>query len=176
VDPVPQTRLHDAAEVATESAVSRAPYQEAQPTEAVESVNTVTAGSSQIEQIKASLEKRRKMFLVTALEGACEAAIEGDELSIEFAPGARHLRDTLSKSENVKILREVCKEITGRDLGVRFVIRDGEAADVPISKEETARREKQGLRETVEKDPVVQQLLRTFRGEILDVTRVDGES
>ena len=115
------------------------------------------------------------MFLVTALEGAREAAIEGNELCIEFAPDARHLRDTLSKSENVKILREVCKEITGRDLGVRFVIRDGEAGDVPVSKEETERREKQDLRETVEKDPVVQQMLRTFRGEILDVTRVDGE-
>ncbi len=75
----------------------------------------------------------------------------------------------------MKILREVCKEITSRDLGVRFVIRDEEAADAPVSKEETERRQKQDLREMVEKDPVVRQLLRTFRGEILDVTRVDGE-
>jgi DNA polymerase III subunit gamma/tau len=135
----------------------------------------IVAGTlgSQIDQIKSSLEKRRKMFLVTALEGASEAVIEGDELCIEFAPEARHLRDTLSKSENVKILREVCKEITSRDLGVRFVIKDGEAANVPVSKEETERRAKQDLRATVEKDPVVQQMLRTFRGEILDVTQVD---
>ena len=141
-------------------------------------VETTTSGyiaGSEIEQIKSALEKRRKMFLVTALEGARSASIEGNELCIEFAPDTRHLRDTLSKSENVKILREVCKEITSRDLGVRFVIRDGEAGDAPISKEETERREKQGLRETVEKDPVVQQMLRTFRGEIVDVKRVDGE-
>ena len=128
---------------------------------------------SEIEQIKVALEKRRKMFLVTALEGARHASLEGNELCLEFAPNTRHLRDTLSKSENVKILREVCKEITGRDLGVRFVISDTEAGDAPPSKEETERREKQSLREKAEKDPTVQQMLKTFRGEIVDVKRVD---
>jgi hypothetical protein len=138
------------------------------------------ADLSEIGQIKSALEKRRKMFLVTALEGARRAALEGNELCLEFAPDAKHLRDSLSKSENVKILREVCKEITGRDLGVRFTIGDGEAGEMsgaPVSKEETERREKlldkQRLRETAEKDPVVQQMLRTFRGEIVDVKRVD---
>lgn len=138
------------------------------------------AALSEIEQIKSALEKRRKMFLVTALEGARQAALVGNELCLEFAPDAKHLRDSLSKSENVKILREVCKEITGRDLGVRFAIGDGEAGEMsgaPVSKEETERREKlldkQRLRETAEKDPVVQQMLRTFRGEIVDVKRVD---
>jgi len=137
------------------------------------------ADLSEIGQIKAALEKRRKMFLVTALEGARHASLEGNELCLEFAPDAKHLRDTLAKSENVKILREVCKEITSRDLGVRFLIADGEAGKVsgaPLSKEETERREQQSLRETAEKDPVVQQMLRTFRGEIVDVKRVDGKS
>ncbi|HEV7797115.1 MAG TPA: DNA polymerase III subunit gamma/tau [Pyrinomonadaceae bacterium] len=140
------------------------------------------AGGSEVDQIKAALEKRRKMLLVTALEGALSATLEGNELCLEFAPDARHLRDTLAKSENVKILREVCKEIGGRDLGVRFVITDAEAGDAavsgaPASKEETERREqqldKQRLRQQAEKDPTVQQMLRTFRGEIVDVKRVD---
>ena len=142
---------------------------------AVESID-----ESEVGQIKAALEKRRKMFLVTALEGARHATLEDNELSLEFAPDARHLRDSLAKSENVKILREVCKEVTGRDLGVRFVISDGEPAAAPASKEETERREqqldKQSLREQAEKDPTVQQMLRTFRGEIVDVKRVDGKS
>jgi len=133
--------------------------------------------SSEIEQIKAGLEKRRKMFLVTALEGARDASLEDNELCLEFAPDARHLRDTLSKSDNVKILREVCKEITGRDLGVRFVIADpsrgANAGDAPPSQEELERREKKSLREQAEKDPTVQQMLKTFRGEIVDVKRVD---
>jgi DNA polymerase-3 subunit gamma/tau len=133
--------------------------------------------ASEIEEIKATLEKKRKMFLVTALEGASKATLEGNELCLEFAPDARHLRDTLAKSDNVKILREVGKDVTGRDLGVRFVITDSEgssaASDAPPSKEETERREKQSLREKAEKDPTVQQMLKTFRGEIVDVKRVD---
>jgi DNA polymerase-3 subunit gamma/tau len=132
-------------------------------------------GGSAIDQIKASLEKKRKMFLVTALEGASRVAIENNELFIEFALADRHLRDTLAKSDNIKMLREVCKEVTGNDLGVRFMIADGQAANAPISKEEAERREQQELRARAEKDPVVQQMLRTFRGEIVDVKRVDRD-
>lgn len=130
---------------------------------------------SEIEQIKSSLEKRRKMVLVTALDAASHAVIEGAELCIEFAPDARYHRDTLAKADSIKILCEVCKEITSRDLGVRFTIKDQQAPDGPISREEEARREKQSLRETAEKDPTVQQMLRTFRGEISDVSRIDKE-
>jgi DNA polymerase-3 subunit gamma/tau len=145
-------------------------------------LSTAVAERSEIEQVKAALEKRRKMFLVTALEGAQRASLEEAELCLEFAPDQRHLRDTLAKSDNVKILREVCREITNRDLGVRFVITDSEAGDgpagrddVPLSREENLRREQQTLRETAEQDPVVQQMLRTFRGEIVDVKRADGK-
>jgi DNA polymerase-3 subunit gamma/tau len=167
--------IKTADEIAAESAVASAiTYSE----------SGFTTGGSEVDQIKAALEKRRKMFLVTALEGARNASVTGDELCLEFAPAARHLRDTLAKSENVKMLREVCKEIVGRDLGVRFVITDAEAGDAStsgaaVSKEETQRREqqldKQRLREKAEKDPTVQQMLRTFRGEIVDVKRVDGK-
>ena len=134
------------------------------------------ADTSEIGRIKSLLEKRRKMFLVTAIEGARRASIEGSELCIEFAADTRHLRDTLAKSDNVKILREVCKEVTGSDLGVRFVVSDGGAANAAPSKEDAERREKQIMRETAEKDPVVQQMLRTFRGEIVDVKRVEEKS
>ena len=146
------------------------------PADLNSSLGHITAVTSEIEQIKDALGRRRKMLLVTALEGARSVSLEGNELCLEFAAEARHLRDTLAKSDSVKILREVCKEITDRDLGVRFLISDGEAAEAPPSKEETERREKQSLREKAEKDPTVQQMLKTFRGEIADVKRVDSKS
>jgi DNA polymerase-3 subunit gamma/tau len=138
-----------------------------------------TAPASEIEQVKTALGTRRKMLLVTALDAARQAGIEGNELCLEFAPETRHFRDTLAKSDNVKVLREVCKEITGRDLGVRFLTVDPQesaasvAGDAPPSKEESERRDKQSLRERAEKDPTVQQMLKTFRGEIVDVKRVE---
>jgi DNA polymerase-3 subunit gamma/tau len=132
--------------------------------------------NSDIERVKAGLEGRRKMFLVTALEGARRASLEDGELYVEFAPEARHLRDTLAKSDNIKILREVCYEVAKRDCGVRIVIKDLTApADVETSKEDEERRDKQRLRKSAEEHPVVQQMLRTFRGEIVDVRRTDDQ-
>ena len=130
--------------------------------------------SSDIERLKTALEKRRKKFLVIALEGARVARIEGDELYVEFAPDAKHLRDTLAKSEDVKVIREACLEVVGREIGVRITVKDGEANDsLPLSREEEERRENQNLRAAAEQNPVVQQVLRKFRGEIVDVHRVN---
>lgn len=130
---------------------------------------------SELERIKSALEARRKMFLVTALDGARLSDISSDEFYVEFAPEARHLRDTLAKSDNVKILREICQEITGKELGVRIMIKDqaAEAADAPLTRDEEERVEQNRLRQDAEKNPVVQQMLRTFRGEIVDVRRLD---
>ncbi|HEV7744462.1 MAG TPA: DNA polymerase III subunit gamma/tau [Pyrinomonadaceae bacterium] len=166
----------------TAASYSAAATQTALSNEAKSSTIEVEVGSaeptSEIEQIKAALGSRRKMLLVAALDGARNTTLEGNELCLEFAPDTRNFRDTLAKSDNVKILREVCKEVTGRDLGVRFVISDPEevgaaSADAPPSKEEVERREKKTMREQAEKDPTVQQMLKTFRGEIVDVKRVD---
>jgi DNA polymerase-3 subunit gamma/tau len=135
------------------------------------------APSSMIEALKTGLEKRKRMFLVIALEGARKVSFEGDELVIEFAPEAKHLRDNLAKPDSVKMLREVCRELTGRDMGVRISVKEASAdeADAPLSKQDEARREKQQLREMAERHPAVQELLQTFHGEIVDVRRVDSE-
>jgi DNA polymerase-3 subunit gamma/tau len=137
----------------------------------------VPAHGSFAERVKAALEDRRRMFLVTALDGARRVGVEGEELCIEFAPEMKHLRDTLAKPENVKILREVCRELAGRDMGVRISIKEQgtSANDAPPSQAEEERRDKQRLREMAEQHPAVQQMLKTFRGEIVDVRRIDGE-
>ena len=84
---------------------------------------------------------RSRMFLVIAIEGARKATVEDDELYLEFAPEAKHLRDNLAKPESVKLLREVCREVMGRDIGVRIVIKEkGESeSGEPASKQEAER-------------------------------------
>lgn len=136
-----------------------------------------TTAQNDIDRVKAVLESNRKMLLVSALESANAAEIENDELYVEFLPTSRHWRDTLTKTENVKILRDACHEVLGRDTGIRIVVKDPMATnqDAPLSQEEEERRERKRLRETADKDPVVQQMLRTFRGEIVDVRRVGQE-
>jgi hypothetical protein len=114
------------------------------------------------------------MLLVTALESAQATIFEEGELCIEFAPDARHFRETLSRADNNKFVRDACREVTGRDMGVRIVVKDPAAEGEPLSRDDEARLEKQRLREMAESNPVVQTMLKTFRGEIVDVRR-DGE-
>ena len=136
---------------------------------------TPAAELSTIERVKGALENQRKMLLVTALEAAQSTIFDESELCIEFAPQARHFRDTLSKPENVKFIREACFQVTGNEMGVRIVVKDPQAEGEPLSREDEERLEKQRLRQMAENSPVVQQMLKTFRGEIVDVRRTDGE-
>jgi DNA polymerase-3 subunit gamma/tau len=130
---------------------------------------------STIDRVKAALESQRKMLLVTALESAQAAVFAENELCIEFAPDTRHFRDTLSKPENVKFIREACFQVTGNEIGIRIIVKDPKAEGEPLSREDEERLEKQRLRQMAENSPVVQQMLKTFRGEIVDVRRTDGE-
>ncbi|HEV2765790.1 MAG TPA: hypothetical protein VGV38_22585, partial [Pyrinomonadaceae bacterium] len=134
--------------------------------------------SGLLPEVKRLLDERRRPFLSIALEGARKVVFEPEELYVEFAPEGKHLRDTLSKPDNVKVLREVCAEVAGRGVGVRIVVREpGEEEDAPLqTKQDEARQEKQRLRELAEQHPDVQKMLRTFRAEIIDVRLVEEPS
>ena len=134
-----------------------------------------SAALSTIERVKAVLKSQRKMLLVTALEAAQATIFDESDLCIEFTPDTRHLRDTLSKADNNKFVRDACREATGKDMGVRIVVKDPSATGEPLSREDEERQEKQRLREIAESNPAIQTMLKTFRGEIVDVRRVDGE-
>ena len=135
----------------------------------------VKSFGSVIDEIKTTLEKRLKMFLVIALEGARKVAVEGEELYVEFAPESKHLRDSLAKPDSVRALREACREVLGRDIGVRIVVKEKSEQEEqgPASRQDEERQEKQRLRELAEQSPLVQEVLRTFRAEIVDVRRVE---
>jgi hypothetical protein len=104
--------------------------------------------------------------------------LDGQELSVEFATDAKHLRDNLATPDNVKILREVCCELLGYEVGVRISVgeRTGGVSEGPVSREDEERQDKKRMREYAEKHPAVQQVLQTFHGEIVDVRRVEPES
>jgi len=139
----------------------------------VEAPAGMSASLSEIDKLKDVLQRKRKMFLVTVLDHAQAATIEETELYVEFAADARHFRDTLVKTENIKLLREACAEVTGKEMGVRIVVKDAEVQAPPTTREDEERIERQQLREAAENSPIVQEMLRTFRGEIVDVRRVD---
>ena len=131
-----------------------------------------------VSRFKRGLEGRGKLLLVVALDSARRVWVEDDEVRVEFAPEGKHLRDTLMKPENQKLLREVCCEVLGRAVGINIKLRaSGETEeDEQLTADDEARREQRLLRERAEGNPVVQQMLKTFRAEIVEVRRTDNAS
>ena len=134
-----------------------------------------TIDTSPFGRVKTVLENQRKMLLVTALEQALTTTLDDAELFIEFAPEYRHLRETLLKPENAKLICAACREVTGQDTALRIAIKDAHADGETRSPEHEARLEKQRLRENAENSSNVQHLLKTFRGEIVDVRHPDSD-
>ena len=116
------------------------------------------------EQIKSELEKKKKKMLIAAIAAAPRIELEGDDLVVEFSADDRHL----AKPDTAKILREVSAEICGRSVGIRFATGNG-GDEAPASPEEEQRRSKQKARQAAADNPRVQQVLRAFGGEIVDV-------
>ena len=131
--------------------------------------------ASPIDRIKAVIERQKKMFLVTVLDSAQSMILESGDLHIEFLPESRHFRDTLARPENIKILREACQEVTGQETGVRIAVKDPETQGQPLSREDEERLQKQTLRTSAESNPIVQEMLKKFRGEIVEVRRNDSK-
>ncbi|HJR08862.1 MAG TPA: DNA polymerase III subunit gamma/tau [Pyrinomonadaceae bacterium] len=173
---VPPPSPESNAKPAVAAATANAPAARQVSSDAIAKTNASAGGV--VEQIKTGLEERRKPFLAIALEGARKVSVEGEELYVEFAPESKHLRDNLSKPESVKLLREVCASVCGRDMGVRIVVKDkNEGDDEPQSPARDAEAdERRRLRELAENHPSVQQVLRAFHAEIVDVRRVDSTS
>ena len=172
--PVPQTAPagdsgKDSAR-ATSSGYGKSASAVAEP-EAVNEAPAVskTSPGSTTDQIKIALEKKKRRLLIAAIDAAVRAELEGDELLIEFTPEARHYRDTLAKSENARALREACAEVCGREIGIRFTIKDDAANDLPASSDEESRRSQQLARQAAAQNPTVQQVLRAFGAEIVDI-------
>jgi hypothetical protein len=165
------TRGASAAEHRTPSEVTAPqPIQTAAESTALNAIAEPPATpGSLVDQIKAELEKRKRKLLAAAMAAAARVGLEGNELTIEFSPDAKHSRDTMAKADNARILRETCAEVCGREVGIRFVIRDGEADQASFSPEEDERRSKQKARLAAAQNPTVQQVLKTFGGEIVDV-------
>jgi superfamily I DNA/RNA helicase len=159
--------LESAPAAAPRDTQTRPTLQEAEPQ------TQLAADATPIERIKAVIERQKKMLLVTVLDSAQSLLLDEGEHYVEFSPESRHFRDTLARPENIKILREACQEITGQETGVRIAVKDPAAQNQPLTREDEERQAKHDLRAAAESNPVVQEMLKKFRGEIVDVRRIE---
>jgi DNA polymerase-3 subunit gamma/tau len=156
-----------AAPQAAQQAAPAAPAEQSSPTEPE---MAKPGPGSTADQIKAVLEKKKRRMLIAALEAASRVELDGEELVIEFTSAAKQSRDTLAKAENAKVLREACSEVCGREVGIRFAVKDAaDESTSALSPDEELSRAKKQTRQAVAQNPTVQQVLRAFGGEIVDI-------
>ncbi len=136
-------------------------------------IDSAASADSLREQIKSALEQKKRRLLIAAVDGALRIELDGDELLVEFAPDEKHFRDTLAKADSARLLQEICRDLCGREIGIRVAIQNTDTAvSEPPSPEEEQREKKQKARQAAAQNPVVQQALRVFGGEIVDVKLV----
>jgi DNA polymerase-3 subunit gamma/tau len=108
------------------------------------------------QKIKASLESKNKMLLVSVLDKA-DIHIEGNKLHISFSAEDRAFKSQVESRENRRLIEEIAEHLTGRKLSLQ------------VSIKEAAARKASSLTERVQKDPKVRALIDRFKGEITEV-------
>ena len=117
------------------------------------------------ERIKAALQAKGKMLILSALDHAESISEEENTVCIRFAPSGIVFKNQIDS--NRTILEEVGREVLGRRVTLT-VIAGGEQ---PRSRQSQANAATSDSRDAVENHPTVRAIIDTFHGELLDVIK-----
>ena len=133
----------------------------------------VQNGDDVRQHLQAEFERRNQMWLAISLEKADKVQLSNNRLKLEFAADNKQYHATWETVENQKLLRETCRQLFGRAVEIVSEL-TGQPQAAKLSPTETAERaEKNELWKIAEADPTVQQILKTFRGRIVEVTEIN---
>ena len=102
----------------------------------------------------------QKRFLKSLIESTRALDAEGRTFLIGYAPERKSVIETLATDNNRRFLESLLKEISGRDWTVKFVVKEG----LPVSP--VANEMQQSAAESFKDDPLIQEALEIFKGEI----------
>lgn len=122
------------------------------------------------EKVKAALERRRKMMLLSMLDVAENIKVEDGSLHIAFSPNDAMYKTKFELRENRSVIEEVCQEVFGRQMTVS-VTAGGQASPQPAS---APKSKKPSARQQVEDHPGIKALVDKFRGEVVDVIKPES--
>ncbi len=106
----------------------------------------------------------QKRFLKSLIDSTRGIGTEGRTFLIGYPSEQKSMIETLATDNNRRFLESLLKEISGRDWNVKFTERDGLAVNPPTTiaaNEKTA-----GSDDSFRNDPVIQEALEIFKGEI----------
>ncbi|HXT68194.1 MAG TPA: DNA polymerase III subunit gamma/tau [Vicinamibacterales bacterium] len=133
---------------------------------AVSSVSS--AGSDQKGALLAAIRDGNKMLYSMVFAQAQKVELGDDALVLTFAPQHRSLKTQLEGKR--AWVEQIARSVTGR--AIRLVAKDGEGASVPVAGPVDAARTS-ALRARAKAEPVVQNVLDVFGGDIDSVEEID---
>jgi DNA polymerase-3 subunit gamma/tau len=101
------------------------------------------------------------------VEAGTALGIEGRFLVVGFPPDQKAVMESLSIPKTRDYVEGLLKEITGEDLKIKFVVKEGLAVVAPRAIESPKKPESQA---TFKDDPLIREALEIFKGEIKTVT------
>jgi hypothetical protein len=133
---------------------------------------TASTERSPADKIKAALEAKRKMMIVTALDKGT-ISIDGDYLRVEYAPEHSACKAEIEARDKRNAIEDACEQVLGRRLTLRVSIA-GQAERPSISTASGSERRlqrKEKPKGAAEDDPKLQALLDKFHGEVIEVIK-----
>ncbi len=107
----------------------------------------------------------QKRFLKTLIDSTRGIGTEGRTFLIGYPPEQKSMIETLATDNNRRFLESLLKEISGNDWKVKFVMKEG-LPSAPVVNESAPPTKKQSQAETFKDDPLIQEALEIFKGEI----------
>jgi hypothetical protein len=100
------------------------------------------------------------------VEAATPLELDGRFLVVGFPPGQKAAMESLSFPRNREFLESVLKEVGGRDLNLKLIVK-GDLPEKSAATEEAAPRErKRDAQASFKDDELIREALEIFKGEI----------
>ncbi|HSQ19719.1 MAG TPA: DNA polymerase III subunit gamma/tau [Blastocatellia bacterium] len=131
------------------------------PTKTAASAPVPNKTGGQVDRIKAALEAKRKMMIVTALDKGT-VSIDGDLLRVEYAPENSSCKAELESRDKRIAIEEACEQVLGSRLTLRVSI---------VGQPEGKPRTKEKAKSAANDDPKLQALVDKFHGEVIEVIK-----
>jgi DNA polymerase-3 subunit gamma/tau len=130
----------------------------------------VPGGASPVDRIKAALEDKRKMIIVSALDKGT-ISIDSDHLNVEYSEENVSYKAQLETRDNRKAIEDTCEQVFGQRLTLKCSM-SGQTVEATATGGNGQQR-KPTAKTTANDDPRLKALIDKFHGEVVDVIKPD---
>jgi len=129
--------------------------------------SAISSATDQVHLIKAELEARGKMIVVSALDKG-ELSIDGDYFKVSYASSDASFKTQIEGRDKRTAIEEACQKVLGRRVSLLVVVGTPQAPEGAARQTAAAK-----AKPAIEQNPKLRPILDRFHGEVIDVIQPD---